>query len=312
MSGEFDILGGILSVQLSNLAAPADGYLIADAVRVERVGDASLPAGPEVRVLEGTASITDETGTVDFGRADIGSPLSRTFTVRNAGSENLTLGSISLPEGLQPGGRLHHHDACLRPADDLHRALGRRGGRVVFGGQISFATNDDDENPFNFTVQGTVSVLLTIDSGEAGFSATGGWVNYNGAGVDGDMHFIQAGNGSETATWTFTGLAPASTELPSPGKSTPTASPTQPTRCKTTLPNWPRWWSTSGKSPGSFFADGVWWQDVSGEFDILGGILSVQLSNLAAPADGYLIADAVRVERVGDASADLSTRRAIV
>ena len=171
----------------------------------------ACPRGPEVRVLEGTASITDETGTVDFGRADIGSPLSRTFTVRNAGSENLTLGSISLPEGFS----LAADFTTTTLASGQQTTFTVRLDAVaagVFGGQVSFATNDDDENPFNFTVQGTVSVLLTIDSGEAGFSARAAGCNYNGSGMDGDMHFIQAGNGGETASWSFTGLRPASTE----------------------------------------------------------------------------------------------------
>ena len=72
MSGEFDISGRHPHRRAQRPGRPRDGYLIADAVRVERVGDASLPPGPEVRVLEGSTSITDETGTVDFGRADIG------------------------------------------------------------------------------------------------------------------------------------------------------------------------------------------------------------------------------------------------
>jgi subtilisin family serine protease len=301
VSGEFDILGGILSVQLTNLAAPADGYLIADAVRVERVGDASLPPGPEVRVLEGAASITDETGTVDFGRADIGTPVSRTFTVRNAGSENLTLGSISLPEGFS----LAADFTTTTLASGQQTTFTVRLDAVaagVFGGQVSFATNDDDENPFNFTVQGTVSVLLTIDSGEAGFSATGGWVNYNGAGLDGDMHFIQAGSGSETATWSFTGLAPGKYRVAVTWEEYSNRVSNAAYTVQDDFAELATLVVDQRQAPSSFFADGVWWQDVSGEFDILGGILSVQLTNLAAPADGYLIADAVRVERVGDAS----------
>ena len=92
----------------------------------------------------------------DFGTATQGdAAIQHTFTVLNSGDATLTLGSISLPscfglvEGLSssiaPGGS----DTFTVQLDTA--SLGTKSG------EISFATNDSDENPFNFQVTGTVN-----------------------------------------------------------------------------------------------------------------------------------------------------------
>jgi hypothetical protein len=78
----------------------------------------------------------------------------------------------------------------------------------IFSGTVSFATNDPSQNPFNFTITGTASVVLTLDDNDGGFSATSGWQSYVGAGLGNEIRFKQAGSGSQTATWTFSGLNP--------------------------------------------------------------------------------------------------------
>jgi hypothetical protein len=57
------LTGTTLKVQLAN---NANEYVIADAVRIERVGGLPTP-GPEIQVLFGTTNLADGTGTVDFG-----------------------------------------------------------------------------------------------------------------------------------------------------------------------------------------------------------------------------------------------------
>ncbi|HEV3082754.1 MAG TPA: alpha/beta hydrolase-fold protein, partial [Gemmataceae bacterium] len=96
LGGTYDIQSGVLTVRLSDLAT-AGTYLIADGIRIERIGDLALPAGPHVQALEGTSAVADG-GSVDFGHTDPGTPLTQTFTVRNAGTATaaLTLGAISL------------------------------------------------------------------------------------------------------------------------------------------------------------------------------------------------------------------------
>jgi hypothetical protein len=53
------------------------------------------------------------------------------------------------------------------------------------------------------------------------------------------------------------------------------------------------------QAPAGFVEDGVSWQDV-GVYQLAGDTLVVRLSDQAGPSGSYVIADAVRVERVGE------------
>ena len=205
LGGDSTITGGTLVVRLSDQADPG-GYLIADAVRIELVGDVG-ESGPTAQVVAGATVIADGTGVVDLGRTNPGVELSQTFTVRNLGTSDLTLGAISIPEGFSLSSGLG--TTALAPGESTTFTVQLDAGAVgSYSGIVSIATNDSLHNPFDFTVSGTVSEVQTLDDGETGFASSAGWQSYAGAGYGSDMHFKQSGSGSETATWTFTGLAP--------------------------------------------------------------------------------------------------------
>jgi hypothetical protein len=100
----------------------------------------------------GSVNIADG-GTYNLGTTQQGIPIARTITVRNTGSPNLTistnpptitgdfiagnLGSVSLA----PGASTTFSLTCSATTT----------GNPV-SGTVSFANNDSDENPFNFTV----------------------------------------------------------------------------------------------------------------------------------------------------------------
>src|SRR5262249_42483179 len=95
LGATYSVTGGALTVRLSNLA---NGYVIADAIRIEHVGN--LPPGPEIQVLDGAADVADNTGVVNFGNTPFNTPVTRTFTVRNNGTSTLTLSpTITVPPG---------------------------------------------------------------------------------------------------------------------------------------------------------------------------------------------------------------------
>ncbi len=73
--GTYQVSGGTLVVSLSDLAGPPGSYVIADAVRIERIED--LPPASEVVVQVGGTDIADGTGSVDFGGTLVGVPVSR-------------------------------------------------------------------------------------------------------------------------------------------------------------------------------------------------------------------------------------------
>jgi subtilisin family serine protease len=292
------VSGDALVVELSDLALPSGSYLIADAVRVERVG--GLAPSPEIQVVANGVIVADGSGTVDFGQTTPGVPVSQTITVRNLGTTNLTLGKISVPSGftlvstfgttmVAPGGS----------TDFVVRLNAVTEGSVT--GQVSFATNDADENPFNFTTTGTVSMYATpfvIDDGDSGYSATAGWSSYVGVGAQGDFSYKAAGTGSQSATWSFSGLAPGQYRVSVTWDPYSNRSIDAPytvfdgtTSLGTVLVN-------QQNVPGSFTENGIYWYDL-GSFAVIGNTLVIQLSD-AASAGSYLIADAVRVQRIGN------------
>ena len=81
----------------------------------------------------------------------------------------------------------------------------------LFGGSVSFDTNDADENPFDFSVSGEVILppaIQIVDNGDSDFSTVGPWNRWIGQGYENDIEENLAGIGDEFATWTFNSLSP--------------------------------------------------------------------------------------------------------
>ncbi|NQT37381.1 MAG: choice-of-anchor D domain-containing protein, partial [Planctomycetes bacterium] len=117
----------------------------------------------------------------DFGSAAPGDPaLQRTFTVRNDGGQTLTLGAMNLPGSFSLSEGLA---ASLAPGtEDTFTVQLDTATEGTFGGQISFSNNDDDEDPFDFAIAGTVRALpgdavnfndFTIDPFDGSSDVTG-------------------------------------------------------------------------------------------------------------------------------------------
>lgn len=117
--------------------------------------DISAGPSPEVAVTVDAADVADG-GSVNFGAPAVGVPTSKTFTVANTGTADLTTANLVLPAGytLAAGSDLA---ATITPAssDDFIVELDTA-TEGIKGGEITFDTNDSDENPFNITVTANV------------------------------------------------------------------------------------------------------------------------------------------------------------
>ncbi|MBI3461827.1 MAG: hypothetical protein HY000_02035, partial [Planctomycetes bacterium] len=89
--GLFNVSSASLAVRLA--AAGANGNVIADAVRIERVG--SL-ADIQVQLADSFTHVPDG-GSLDFATVDQHNPLVKTFRIGNQGVQPVQLGPISLP-----------------------------------------------------------------------------------------------------------------------------------------------------------------------------------------------------------------------
>ncbi len=132
-----------------------------DFALVRYLNDVSLNA--EISVLGNAISISDEDTTpsasdwTDFGSATQGgAAVSRTFTVRNDGGSALTLGVVTVPAGFTLTEGL---PGSLAPgASDTFTVQLETATVGTKSGEVSFATDDSDENPFTFQIAGVVTL----------------------------------------------------------------------------------------------------------------------------------------------------------
>jgi len=290
--GTFNITGNTLTVQLSD---DANDFAIADAIQIQRVGEVLLE--PEIRVTIDGANIVDGTGSIDFGTTTVGDSVSKNVILTNDGNSILTLdGTISLPSGFSVSG---FDSSPLAPGYSTILALRLDAGAPgTYSGQFSLGNNDSDENPFNFTVTGTVagpSAIQTLDNGDAGFSTNGTWTQYWGEGFQNDIHYSTAGSGSDSTSWNFDVTSGqyqvAATWLQ--GNNRATDSPFTILDGATPLGTVD---VNQELAPGDFSDQGALWKNL-GTFNVTGSTLEVRLTD---DADQYVIADAIRIERIGD------------
>jgi hypothetical protein len=291
LGGPYTVTSGLLQVRLST--AGTTGYVRADAVRIEQIG---APAVADIEVLDGATDILDETGLVDFGSTTLGAPVTRTFTVRNAGTAGLTLGAINVPSGftLTSG----FGSTTLIPGATTSFTVRFDAAEVgPTSGVLSFATNDADENPFNFAIAGTAELETPqiVDDGGAGWSSNASWFASGLGGFSGDSRHNNLLT-NLTATWSFT-VTPGATyrvsvTWPAHANSTPGA-PFVVLDNGVTIGNRNL---DQRVAPNDFSASGFNWEDLGGPYTVTSGLLQVRLST--AGTTGYVRADAVRIEQV--------------
>jgi hypothetical protein len=291
--GVFNIATGQLRVLLTDMA---NGIVSADSVRIERIGD--LIAGPEISVSVDGVAINDNTGVLNFGDVQQGAVYTRTITVHNTGTTDLTISSLSLPAGFS----LVSSPPAISVAPgtsttfDVQIDTSLRG---PLSGEFSMTVNDPDETPFNFLMQGNVlpSVQI-IDNGGPGYSRIGDWSSINRNGFESDFDMAASGTGSSVARFTFDVTAGASYRISAAWRAYANRATDTPftvrdggTDLATVIVNQqlaPSADHVEGPSPSDLFQD-------LGTFTVSGTQLTIELTN---NANGYVIADAIRIERL--------------
>ena len=297
IGGDFYVGDGSLTVKLSN---QANGFVVADAVRIERVGE--LPAGAQLQVFE-TAEVLNGTGVVPFVSGStgtfVGNPVTKTFTVWNVGDSPIALdAAVHLPAGYNlisgpqttPLGLLEKTTFSVRLDAE---ALGTYAGEVVLtsGGELRF----------QFLITGEVIPWKRIlDDSGTGFTTSGTWAvapAYAGW-VSNNLHYTLTGSdtGNSVAAWTFDGLEPGRYRVSATWRPYTTGRASDApyqiyagSELLSTLRVDQR------PTPTGFSDAGIMWQQIGGDFYVGGGSLTVKLSN---QANGYVVADAIRLERV--------------
>jgi hypothetical protein len=170
-TGPFKVMG-----YATNVGAPAGGLL--DDFRVysralSAAEVASINQQPIIGVTGNAVAIADGDSTpavadgTDFGALLTGSSTSHTFTIANTGNLDLTLGSVGVT-----GPHAADFTVTAQPASPV-----ASGGSTTFevtfnpsavgvrSATLSFANDDPDQNPFDFSIQGTGTGVPPVVSG---------------------------------------------------------------------------------------------------------------------------------------------------
>jgi hypothetical protein len=124
---------------------------------------------PEISIIGNSATISDGDASpeasdhTDFGTLSLTSDLTRTFTVENSGSATLSLSGSPIVD--ITGVDANQFNVAVQPPSSVTFGPGIDDFEVQFDptsvgvktAQISIDNDDSDENPYNFTIQGTAT-----------------------------------------------------------------------------------------------------------------------------------------------------------
>ena len=266
---------------------------------------ASAPA-PEISVRVGTSEIGDG-GTIDFGSTAVGATVDRIVTVQNVGNADLSVSAIasSMPSGFTlvsnlPDGTL----SAGQSATFVIRLTAAAPGS--FGGDISFTNSDGNEGTYDLHLQGTVTsggaggdsggnTVRILDNGAGGTTLTGSW-RLGTRGRDGDVHVgSRASSPTMNYRWNLSNLTPGEYRVYMSW-----------TGDRLNAGNTPVYFTCGAQSLGSnllnqritsagIVAEGTSWAYLR-TVTITATTLTARLTNYA---NGNVVADAVRLERIG-------------
>ncbi|MCA9074874.1 MAG: FG-GAP repeat protein [Planctomycetaceae bacterium] len=315
----FRITGNTLKVELSN---DANGYVMADAVRIERIGE--LPP-PPVIVDDGDPGFAIESGSWGTGNAGANgdnrnASIFGGTKVARWSFDNLTPGvyrvsttwlpsaaratdapftlfdgftpitTVDVNQQLAPSGSPDLNDLGV-PWQDL------AGNFQVTGDKLFVKlTNIADGYVMAdaIRIERVADFPQVIDDGDAGFAIESGtWGNGN-VGTFGDNRNASIWGGHKVASWTFTGLTAGTYRV----SATWAASLSRATDAPYTILDGATSLTTidanQQQAPDDLTEGGIDWEDLTTVL-ITGDTLVVQLSN---DANNYVMADAIRIQRV--------------
>jgi len=256
-----------------------------------------------VQVFEGNSRVGNAIGSqnssqwVDFGSAEVATVVSKTFTVRNEGADAVLLSPlISVPRGFTL--MRQFGSTKLAPGQTTNFTVALNSAAAGnFRGRLSFAVQNTKERiGINLTgiAYGPPSMRI-IRTGDAGFRTIGKWTPVTVQG-QGAAQTIAPGSGTSVAVWTFTGLRPGHYQV----STTWTARPNQAGNAQFSILNGTQTVSpvtvNQQIAPSDFRDAGVAWRNLGRPVFLTGHTLTVRLTDRA---DGQVLADAVRIERVG-------------
>jgi hypothetical protein len=276
--GVFTISGNVLAVQLSN---NANEYVIADAIRIEPIAT--------LKVTIADTSISENggntTGTVTRSTSTSGE-ITVALTISDS-SEATVPATVTILDGQASGTfTVTAVDDPISDGTQTVTITAERAGYTGYGADLEI-TDDEPLPP-------APPAPVIIDDGDAGFSILSGTWGSAPSGFEGDLRYAAPGGGSAVAQWEFTTLTPGIYQVSAtwfPNSNRATDSPFTILDGSNPLDTVD---VNQKVAPDDFSDAGASWEDL-GIYEIGGSKLTVRLSD---NANGYVIADAIRVQQV--------------
>jgi hypothetical protein len=299
---------GVLVVEMRSAT---DGYVVADAVRVEQINAPELAVFEVVTDVSGNQNleeIHDGVTELQFGFTDQGSAMTKLIQIQNVGNQPLSFdpSSLSLPNGYSVLSSTFDLQAgSVELAAGAFEQFTLQLNAAVPGspeGVVSFANTDADENPFDFRVSGSVGNQI-VDNDDAGFTTNRFRLATNDPRFHlRDYHYLAPGTAGD-ATFTFDNLTPGETyQVSSTWYAWPNRATDAPYAISgVVLPDGSIGAVTVNENqrfaPDDFTEEGTPWEELATvTLDPNGdGTLTVTMTGSTT---GYVIADAVQVRPV--------------
>ncbi len=141
---------GKLLVSLEAGATSAENFFAA-----RFLNTVSVASAPEIAVTESSTNVADG-GSLSFGTTTVGTPVTKTFTVTNSGTANLTLSGLTVPSGFTIAQNFASTTVAPSTSTTFQITMSA-GAAATPSGTLSFTNNDSDEGAYDFTINGTVN-----------------------------------------------------------------------------------------------------------------------------------------------------------
>jgi HYDIN/CFA65/VesB family protein len=191
---------------VSGLVALANNDLDESHLQLNLRGVVDAPPAPEIDLALDIESIWDG-GRLDFGSTIQGDAVSMTLTVINLGNIWLHLTPLN-PAGMPSGFSLVSNidSTSLAPGESTTFTIRFNAASVGFtSGVMHLANDDSDEGSYDVTLsgRGLAPVQQVVDDGDDANILNGQWRRPTGAGYARDTHYSARGNGAKFSSWYF-------------------------------------------------------------------------------------------------------------
>jgi uncharacterized protein (DUF1800 family) len=265
----------------------------------------SVQSAPQVQIQVGSTPILLSSRTtsggvtiVDFGTTEIGKSVSKTFTLKNIGTETVQLlEPIRVPRGFTLMRRFGSTTLAPGQTSSFVAALNSASaGRLR--GNVAFTIRGTQDLRIAVPVVGTAfgsASMRIIQTGDIGFRTVGRWSRVTLQNSRGTAQNVPAGTGASVATWTFTGLQPGQYFVSTTWSVRDAHASNAPFTVVDGTKAFAKVLVNQQLAPADFHDAGVAWKTL-GTFRITGNSLAVRLTD---QANGPVMADSVRIEKVG-------------